>query len=143
MQSGPEFLNFLRWPFGALKDVATSRSLRSHGERCYSFFQVYGGEDGKISGNKKRREKEIAKDAQRETAREKGQEGIKEVIVACRSAMREVMGLTLDGPLTFPGIRETAGLPGNFRSRKRDKKEYIPYRPYSHTNNELPIYIYQ
>jgi len=45
-------------------------------------FKSTEGEDGKISGNKKRREKEIAKDAQREAAREKGQEGIKEVIAA-------------------------------------------------------------
>jgi len=53
-------------------------------------FKSTEGEDGKISGNKKRREKEIAKDAQRETDREKGQEGIKEVIVVRRSATREV-----------------------------------------------------
>jgi len=40
------------------------------------------GTNGKISGNKKRRKKEIAKNAQRETAREEGQEGVKEVIAA-------------------------------------------------------------
>jgi hypothetical protein len=40
------------------------------------------GTNGKISGNKKRRKKEIAKNTQRKTAREEGQEGIKEIIAA-------------------------------------------------------------
>ena len=42
-------------------------------------FQNQGWENGKISRNQKRREKEISKNVKRETAREKGEEGVKEV----------------------------------------------------------------
>ena len=35
---------------------------------------------------------------------------------------------------TFPGFRETAGIPGNLQSRKGDDKEYIPYKP-------APLYL--
>jgi hypothetical protein len=48
-------------------------------------FSNKGWKNVKISGNEKRREKEIPKNAQRETAREKGKKGVKEVI-ACLPA---------------------------------------------------------
>lgn len=54
-------------------------------------FKSKEGQDVQISGNEKRREKEIAKNTQGKTARKKGQERIKKVNV---EGLLSVYGIT-------------------------------------------------